>query len=483
MTLWSQLNDRLLGSVITAAALAAVAFVVVGLVRAWHSRRRYQLVIPDIDRADLGLHAAADISSLLRQWVRRVFNGPGAPDSASLAATVGADIAGGVVDLHIRVKDIPQLQLEIMSAPRDEMGILAEGIRAVIPDRSEGLLSVLLAALPAQRGSIVQPLVQRRKRTGVRQVGLSLDTGPIDRAHQASATFWSPGAPSGGDGAAPSDRDQLVELLRPTAAWIAIYLVAGSLPLRRARRLSFSRAFHGKEVRDEIDALRAILAAQLATYEMFWHATRPLIALGFADQALDDVNRARRLLPGYFRPHYIAGTIHELTGDALIMLRGRLNAADGAADRSLEQSYEHDAASSFDRAHNEFDRAQTLLGEWIRAGNEHAGELRTDFHIRSLKAPLRGSDPERALDRVLSEDITGTTPDQNYNVACLFAVASTVASGLGRDSDGQELAKRSAEELTAALGQDPTFADMIDSDPDLLSAFTPDALRDIAQAA
>lgn len=484
MDIWTHVNDDVVKSLIAVTAVAGAVLVLAGLVRASRGRLRHQIVILDMSQADLGPAVVAGLSSLLRQEVRNVLNRPDAPDSASLVATVGEDIAGGVAFLHSQVQDMPRLQLEVLAAPRDEVGMLAGGIRAVSPDRAEGLLGALSAALPMQRGSIVQPMPQAREWGGLRQVGLTLDAGPIDRAHQASATFWSIGAASGTTGNAPNDRNQLDDLLRPAATWIVIYLVAGSLPVRRSERNWFANAFHGKNLVqfcDEVDALRAILAAQLATYEMFWYSAKPLVALGFSAQALDDAHRAMRLLDGYFRPHYIAGTIHESRGNALIALKDLLGGADHAADTSLVDSYARQAAESFDKAHEEFDQALTLLDRPGSAATGRAGELRPDFRVRSLKAALRGSHPRHALDQVPKEEITWTTLEQRYNVACLYAVASAVACDLGRD--GHEFARRSRSELVAVLNQDPTLADTAESDPDLRLAFTHDELHGIAQGA
>jgi hypothetical protein len=482
MMLWSQVNDRALQSLIGAVILAAAVLVIAGLVRAVRGRRRPQLVIPDMSQADLDLAAVAGLSPLLRQEVRKYFNSKNVLESsASLAATVGKDITFGIDGLHSRVKDIPRLRLEVLAAPRDELGMLAGGIRAVSPDRAEGLLGALSAALPVQRGSIVQLTPRTREWGGSRQVGLTLEAGPIDHAHQASATFWLIGAASGSTGNAPNDRDQLTDLLVPAANWIGIYLIAGSLPVRRSKRFSFSWVFNDKDRDDEVEALRAIFAGQLASYEMFWYSDKePLIALGFSAHALDDVSHAIRVLKGYFRPHYLAGTIHEHRGNALIALKDVVPDADHATASRLVDSYADQASKSFDKAHEEFDQALKLLDQPGGAANLRAVELRSDYRVRSLKAALRGSNPGRVLNQV-NEEFTWTTLNQHYNGACLYAVASAVAGNLGRDS--QELARRSRRELVAVLDEDPTLADTVESDPDLRLAFAPEELHTLAQAA
>jgi hypothetical protein len=122
-----------------------------------------------------------------------------------------------------------------------------------------------------------------------------------------------------------------------------------------------------------------------------------------------------------------------------------------------------------------------LLNHTAGTAAGRAAELRSDFHVRSLKAALRGSDPSRALDQVLNEEVAWTNLEQRYNLACLYAVASAAAGDLGRD--GQELAMRSRIHLNAIIDEDRTFRYIMESDPDLLLAFKPEELQDIAQRA
>lgn len=490
MIFWSQVNDRAVQSLIGVIMLTAAILVVVGLVRALRGRERYQLVILDVDPADLEAAAVARLSEKLQQKVRKLFHSQGALDyPRSLKETVGKDIDAGIGGLHSRVKDISRLEAEVLSAPRDEIEMLAAGIGALTPDRAEGLVRALSGVFPVQHGSTIKTTVRTREWGGVRQVGLTLDAGPIHRGPQASATFWSIGAASGTGGSAPNYRDQLKYLLRPAALWIGIYLVAGTVPIRSVKRLSLARTFQSKDLRDEVDALRAIFAAQLAAYEMFWYSKDPLVALGFSPQALDDVERAMHVLKKYFRPHYLAGTIHEHRGNAQTALKDLVGGAPHGADSRLVNSYAGRAIKSYDKAHEEFEQALTLLDQPDRRTAGRAKELRLDIHVRSLKTALRGSDPGRALDQVLkefdqvpNEEVTSTTPDQRYNVACLYAVASAVAEKYP-DRDGGELARRFRKELVAVLDQAPALADTVESDADLLLAFTPEELHGLAHGA
>jgi hypothetical protein len=186
-----------------------------------------------------------------------------------------------------------------------------------------------------------------------------------------------------------------------------------------------------------------------------------------------------RVLKTYFRPHYIAGTIYELRGNVLTALKDHLSSVNDAADTALVGSYASRAVRSFDQAHEEFDQALELLNHPDGRAAKRAAGLRSDFHVRSLKAALRGSDPSHALDQVQNEEITWDDVEQRYNVACLYAVASAVADDLNRD--GQELTKWSRAHLNAVIDEDRSFGSNMGSDPDLLLAFKPEELQDIAQ--
>src|SRR5262249_61483848 len=99
--------------------LAAVLLVVAGLVRAVRGRRRHQLIIPDMSQDDLGPAVVAGLSPLLRQEVRKYFNSESVLESsASLAATVGKDIAGGIGGLPSPGKEISRLWLWVSAAAR-----------------------------------------------------------------------------------------------------------------------------------------------------------------------------------------------------------------------------------------------------------------------------------------------------------------------------------------------------------------------------
>jgi hypothetical protein len=401
----------------------------------------------------------------------------------SLEKTVGADIDGGVVHLQYGVarrrksaRGTEWIKTDIVAAPRDEMIMLADGIRAISPDRVDGLVGAVAAFLPQQRGLTVQPIPQVRERNGVHQVGLTLEAGPIGLAYQASATFWSPGSASTTAGNAHGDLDQLEALLEPAATWIAIYLVSNSMSVHPSRwhpLRTIARGSPSAQLEGEATALRSLLAAQLASYEMSWYAKEePLVCLGFSEQALDDIHRATAILKGYFRPHYIAGTIHELRGDALLAL-----------STTSGRRYAEQARKSFDQASKESGVALEMLNEKAcelyreadGQDNERVTQLRPEYQIRSLKAALRGSDPNGALNRVSTADITWSNVDQHYNWVCLCAIAATAARELHRDD--HEFASLARDEFVAVLRKSPDFEEMVESDPELSAAFTQYEIR------
>ena len=82
--------------------------------------------------------------------------------------------------------------------------------------------------------------------------------------------------------------------------------------------------------------MRKQLAGQMSLY-----ATRRTSSeASFAEQALEDLSDAGRLLPGYFRPDYMQGNVHELVGWA-----HRRNGREGPARQEFIE-----AVRAYDRA-------------------------------------------------------------------------------------------------------------------------------------
>jgi hypothetical protein len=427
--------------------LAAALVVVVGLFRARYGRRLPQLVIADMADADwLATSVTPGLSSLLRQHVRRRLSEPSGPDSRSLAKTVQSDIEGGIFGLsYAAVSDFAQIDAglirpdagqsdhEVLAAQRDELSLVSGGIHALAPDRADGLVGALSVALPAQRGLIVTSTPLAREVGGCCQIGLTIDAGPLGRGPNAAATFWSDSIPC--DDVTDKDlaqRTKLLGLLEPAAIWIALYVVGENLTVQSARDLP--RGIHRKQRREgvarEREALRAILTAQLAGYEMNRMKNRPAAALGFSEQAIEDAHRAMRALPTYHRPHYIAGMVHSHRGTCYDILRSGEVLTPTA---TVLDTYRRAAATSYGCAEEAFRRAEALVTTSGDAGAAaRAATVRQGIRIQRLKAALHGEDPASALDDLDHGGVTPMTADQRYTAACLYSAAAKVSADLGR---------------------------------------------------
>jgi hypothetical protein len=228
-------------------------------------------------------------------------------------------------------------------------------------------------------------------------------------------------------------RELLHELLRPASAWIAIRLVSRLTRarglVRRTLRLVLGR--HDQR----LTGLQLQLAGQMLLY-----ATRlyEKSVLGFARQALDDLEQAEELLPGYFRPLMTQGFVYERRGWAC------LHTGDTAA-----------AARAFHHGIRAYDDAEKALLAVCGPGMD---ARRRDSEVEAIVV-------RRAKCRILSGDYleartardelekglplrdTGSVP--LYNAACAFAVA--IGSPQLPDKDRAFCERHAWEHLGRAL--------------------------------
>jgi hypothetical protein len=209
-----------------------------------------------------------------------------------------------------------------------------------------------------------------------------------------------------------AQRTKLFDLLEPAGTWIALHVIAENLTVEANRRLP--RGIKRRQRRigcaQEAEALRAILTAQLAGYEMNRMLDQPAVALGFSDQAIEDAHRASEVLPDYHRPHYIAATVHDHRGACYeILQRG---------DRFAPNEIILDAY-----------RKRAALDELERAG------------------------------------VTAMTADQHYNAACLYCAAADVSATLG--GTREDYVRLALTELAEALLERPDYTRHAVADPEL----------------
>jgi hypothetical protein len=466
--------DSVTRVLIAVLVLAAVVVVVAGLVRARYGRRRPQLVITDMVSVDwLEDSVTPGLSSLLRQYVRRRLREPSGPSALSLLNTVQPDIQGGILELTFAsVGDVARVEGEVLSTQRDELTMVAGGIHALAPTRAEGVIGALSVALPPQRGLLVQPTPLSREVGGQCQIGLTLDAGPLGRGPDASATFWSDVIPEGCANEKLAQRSKLLELLEPAGTWIALHVIGENLTVDTAARMPHGMKRQQQRVgcAQERDALRAILTAQLAGYEMNRMLDQPAIALGFSDQAIEDAHRASEVLPRYHRPHYIAATVHDHRGTCYELLqRGDSVPPTGV----VLDTYRKKAATAYLIAEEEFRTAEEMLADH-RAAAKHdqktknghdRAETREGVRIRRLKAALHGSNARVALDELDRDGVKAITPDQHYNAACLYAAAAAYCSSVG--GNRTHYARLALRELAESLLDRRDYTPHALADPEL----------------
>lgn len=469
--------------------LIAIALVVFGLARAVHDRLRPQLVITDLTAVDdFPAAATAGLSAQLRHRVRREMYGRDAPNASSLVATVGGDIDSTLVELvGVQRDDLQRLQDAMLAEPvrrllrssPDDLAPVAGGLRAIAPDRADGLLGALAAALPRQRGTLVQVTPSARIDGDMYQVGLTLDVGPIAGPPDSSATIWHDlGTAVDECELSARQRGALYELLPWASRWIALRLVATTPPPRGARRLTAEQ----RRVRSrEWTALSRILTGQLALYEMKGARIRPAVALGFVDQALEDCDVAGRLMRAqrYFRPVRLEAYLEEARAYL------RLDLADAApAGTTARGDYERLATDAFRRAADRFVEVRELLSGRIEPFTERHRALA----LRLVKARLLAGDGLAVLDDVpdpVNADARHAAAyDDLYNEACLWSVIVRVARPLD-----PELSRRARQECGLLLdlastafgaGRDRLIAHA-KRDPDFTRTFTAPELDELVR--
>jgi len=411
----ASLADTVTKTVIASLTLIAVVLVVLGLGRAWAGRRRAQIVIEDIEPLEgLPVSVVAGLSPQLRQIVRRALVSQSRDASYAHLTTLAEDLAAGLL-VTTRGTTISAVTTELQATTRDSLTALAAGVRALAPNDAGGLLAVLGASLPAQRGCVVRAFPALREAGRHTEVGLTLEFAELGHAPDAVTTFWARTATASSDPElAAAARSALNELLEPASLWVAIRMVA--------RYLAQTGRLHGRRIelrrrrREELVGLRLQLAGQMSLY-----ATRKQERFdrGFAEQALDDLVEAARLLPRYFRPHSTQAAVHERVGWS-----------------HLRAGSASPARRAFIEAVRAYDRADALLRATADSVAVDAfEETREQIHVRRTKCRLLSGDmAQSAIAR--RELQTSAEPRQAttralYNTACLLAVALAVEGDEG----------------------------------------------------
>ena len=398
----------------TAIAMAiTIAFLAIAgwLPWAWLHRRRAQVVIEDVAAAEgIPQSAASGLSPQLRQAVWRALLREKERGDASYAVlkTLKQDIDDGLLRAHGHVQ-MRAIAAELRSSTEDSLATLAAGVRAVAPAQAEGLVAVLGAILPPQRGWVVRAHPVLRGEGGDADVGLTLELAQFGQAPDAVMSLWASSEAlreaETEAAQAAAMRSLLYRLLEPAALWIETRLVVRQLA-QSGVPMSW-RLLYGRKRRHELAGLQMQLAGQMSLYAA---TEQEAFYRGFADQALDDLAEAAWRLPTYFRPHSTAAAVNERLG------WGYRRSDDLAR-----------AAEEFEHAVRRYDTAARLLATVPGTEPQPRDAALARVKVRRAKCRLLSGDrshlgiARRELAELLR--INGSTALELYNSACLFAVA------------------------------------------------------------
>lgn len=379
-------------TVIAILSLLAVAVLIYGFGRAVVLNRRIQIVVNDLvaPGGSAELAEAALLSSLLRKCVERHIN-----DQRKQIARVGKEIlAPASRELE------PQLDKDtvehIQRAASNSIEVLSAALRAVAPDTADRFLGLFSAILPPPRGLSVTVVLLQRGTVNAPRLGTVVEVVGLDMRPLASAVFWENPAAPPQSSAQDGTTERILALLEPLARWIAVRLVVTLMVSAKRGAASSAR-----------QALRLLLAGGL-----FLAAMRdfPAHALGFGEQASDELGQARDLVPDMPLPVETLAGVRERMGWA------RQLAGDSSG-----------ALNDFRSAADLWEKAEKMAREDTSGANQ--GKL-PRLLDRRLKAQLETDEP--ALQKVALAGLDSLTSpvalanDCNflYNRSCLYAQAS-----------------------------------------------------------
>ena len=411
------------GWAIAVTLLLVLAAITASWVRAWRCLRQTRIIINDI-KPEIGMPAEAilGLSPQLREKVRQELRRQGHVAYEAEKATLDADIkarlmtirdaATGRADAELNPTMLKSMSEMLVHDARHSISELFEGLGAAGPPEMQGLISVLGSNLPAQEGWSVRSYPVLRGVGGTAEAGLTLELSEAGGAADEVTTFWDTSealraSASGTAEEVAAIRQVLHGLLRPAALWVAIRLVARNLTQRRDSKSGMSRIFrrHAKK----LTGLQWQIAGQMSLY-----ATRSQerFALGFARQALEDLERAEIRLPDYYRPPMMRGSAYERKGWA------HRRAGDAAA-----------AERAFTAAIRAYDRAEARLRACEDPGVDASRRDKEveAIAVRRAKCRLLSGDGRHA--HRASEELAQYLPLRDagqialYNAACAFAAA------------------------------------------------------------
>ncbi len=406
--------------------IAATLAVPVLLAVAWRSGRRWRLVVAELvnSTGDPKLHGVtAGLTQLARQRIDTEIRLVSERQDALRAALSGvpADPRRGARrswSPPARAQQRPDDSLaQLLSASvrrrlDDSVAQLLSAARDVAPQQAQPAVQLLVMLVSQPQGLLVGGIMQCRGSIASPRFGVTFDVLHLDGSTSvASETFWEPEAEPGGDGGqggAAADRspqERLLGLFGAAARWAAIQLVVHTaFP-------HFPQDARGRERDPDYYVLLGILLLQSAD------AFQPYAAL-FRRRAAQALAEAAGLLAKSPRPrpHLLAGL-----ADSLDQL-----AAAGVGTASPHPG----RPDGYARAHAAYAQAVTAI-ERMRPPDP--GLLRR-YRVRQAICWLASAQPGprgQAIGWLSGPYMAAPEPESAtdaYDLACLYALASEVAS-------------------------------------------------------
>lgn len=438
--------------------IAAILAVPVLVAVAWRSGRRWRLVVTELvnSTGDPKLHGVtAGLTQLARQRIDTEIRRVSERRDALRAALSGVP-AGPRRGARHSWSPPARVQRRL----DDSMGPLLSAARDVAPQQAQPAVQLLVMLVSQPQGLQVSGIMQCRGGIASPRFGVTFDVLHLDGSTSvASETFWEPEAEPGGHGgqggaaADGSSQERLLGLFGAAARWAAIQLVVHTV---------FPRGGRGRE-RGLDHVLLGMLLLQSAD------AFRPHAAL-FRLRAAQALGEAADLLAKSPRPRPY-------------LLAGLADSLDQLAAAGVGAASPHPGPlDGYARAYAAYAQAVAAI-ERMRPPDP--GLLRR-YRVRQAICWLASTQPGprgQAIGWLSGPDMAAPEPESAtdaYDLACLYALASEVASAAADRPEWRVTAARFLvraliadlpdKTLWAAAAQDPQLRVLHSALPGFMAA-------------
>jgi hypothetical protein len=435
----SEVADVVTTTSIAVVSLSAAGVVVAGLGHAYRSRRRERIVLMDIGELGVpGGEGTPSLSPWLRQRVR---------DEVQQLRHNARHLSQAVVagDARALPGELTAARVEavIASAAQDTLTTLAQGLNAVLPDRT------LATWLPRPRGFVVRSMPMARGADAHPRLGLSVELAIVDGPPIAATTFWEPQP-----GTPDAVHERMMQLIEPAARWIGVRLVAARTEVRA-----------GSDLAAGLHRLLAGGLCRTAMDDFEEYATT------FAEDASGDLRSAGDALPGYYRPWEMLAGIQERLGrtytkkqrhdDAETAYRRGQQAWQQAEKLASARTRPADSGWAGDNPPGDAGRAgDNPPADAGRAGDNPPAESLERLRVRRLKCQVLAN---RTEERPLVVQELGEHPVRTdgmsmgtlYDAACLYATLAGEFTDDAKDALGRAVLLELGQDVRGNALRDP----------------------------